>query len=127
MGFGILGNGGIYNIYRAAVIKRQVGIGSVIDSVVPVCEEHYALTAGHSEKGRGKLPAVFEVGIKARVLTDPLYKGAELFFHIAVKVEEVGTPEIGKIFYILIICIGVKQAAACVRKAADGEAVLDGG
>lgn len=126
MGFGILGNGGIYDIYRAAVVERQIGIGTVIDGIIPVREEHYTLTAGHFEECGGKLTAVFEVGVETVVLAYALDKSAELFFNIAVKVEEISILQIGKAFNILIVYVGVEHSAAGVSKAADSEAVLDG-
>ena len=126
MGLGILGDGGVYDVYCAAVVNGQICVGAVIYGVVPFGEEHYALSAGHFEKGRGKLTAVFEIGNKAIVLTDMLYKGAELLFNVAVKMEEVGVFQVRKVFNILVIYIGVKHAAARVCETAHGEAILHG-
>ena len=127
MCLGILRNGWVYDVYRAAVVKGQIGIGTVVDCIVPVGEEHHAVTAGHLEKGRGELSAIFEVGIETRILADAVYNSAELFFHIAVKVEKVGIFQIGKVINILKIYIGVQQSAACVREGTHNETILDRG
>ena len=127
MGFGVGRYGGINDVNGRAIVDGQIAVRGVVYGVVPIGEEHYAMSAGHVEKGGGKLAAVFEGGGEAVIAANLFHGRRELLFNIAVEMEKIYLLQIGNGGNFLHKVAGIQNSAAGFGKLTDGKAILHGG